>query len=287
MKIDIDIVSDLHIDNWDLSLTCKYPCGERNNYPMIQKYNKNKILIIAGDISDDYNLSISYLDKISKYYKKNLFVDGNHESIIEYPRLLTKKLMKINLDNIKNNKLIHLTNKSYIINNTVFVGVCGWWNYNVGKEYIDDYFKNWIDFNKNETQIFHSNVHIKSLIEYYYLVEELNKFQNNINIDNIVIVTHTLPHRRYCKELVPNGKEKSFSDLLNTNFETINKKNYSKITHWIFGHIHNEYNEIVMEFILYVIIVGELKIIIELNIKLQKLVYNLFFLEKKIKLFKY
>jgi len=35
MKIDIDIVSDLHIDNWDLSLTCKYPCGERNNYPMI------------------------------------------------------------------------------------------------------------------------------------------------------------------------------------------------------------------------------------------------------------
>ena len=245
MKIYTHIVSDLHIDNWDLSLPNEYACGKRSNNPMIWNFNKNKILVIAGDISDNYNLSINYLDKISLYYKKIIFIDGNHESIEVYPRLLTRKSMKLNLDNIKNDKLIQLTNSSYIINNTAFVGICGWWNFNRGREYIDDYFKNWMNFNKNETELFNSNVHIKSLIEYYYLIEEINKYQNNLNIDNIVIVTHTPPHRRYCRELFDDGEEKKFSDLLNTNFEKINKKKYNKITHWIFGHIHNEYNEIV------------------------------------------
>jgi metallophosphoesterase superfamily enzyme len=47
--------------------------------------DKSKILIVAGDICDDLNDSINYLDHISQYYDKVLYVDGNHEHISQYP----------------------------------------------------------------------------------------------------------------------------------------------------------------------------------------------------------
>ena len=58
----------------------KYPCGIRTDSEY--KWNKtdNKILIIAGDISDNLDLSIDYIDNISEYYDKILYVDGNHET---------------------------------------------------------------------------------------------------------------------------------------------------------------------------------------------------------------
>jgi len=240
----IHITSDLHIDNWDLSLPNKYPCGERINKPIIWEYNINTILIIAGDISDDFKLSINYLNQISKFYKKILFIDGNHEHVIEYPRLILRHDMIYNLQALNNDKLIFLQDKPYIIDNNVFIGCCGWWNYNKGEyKYSKDYFKNWIDFDEIQTQIFHNNVHIKSLMDYYYLLDQLNKYQSNINIDNIIIITHTIPHRRFCKELLPNHTENNkFHELLNTNFENITKKKFSKISTWIFGHVHSNYS---------------------------------------------
>ena len=243
----IHIVSDLHIDNWDTNLVNKYACGKRDDKPIKWEYNENIILVIAGDISDNFDLSIDYLNNISKYYKKIIFIDGNHEHVMEYPRLIPRYEMVYKLKKLNNNKLNLLSHKPYIIDRNVFIGVCGWWNYNKGDyKACKDYFKNWIDLNENETQLFHSNVHIKSLIDYYYLIEQINKYQYDNNIDNIIIITHTIPHRRYCKELLPNGKEnKIFIDLLNTNFETIIKKKFSKINTWIFGHIHSEYNEVV------------------------------------------
>lgn len=243
----IDIVSDLHIDMWNTNLPIKYPCGKRINKPIQWNYNKDKILIIAGDISDNYNLSIQYIQEISKYYKKILFIDGNHEHINDYPRLIPRKEMIYRFKNLNNDKLQFLNEKSYIINNTAFIGCSGWWNYNKGLyNHSKDYFKDWIDFNKNDIQLFHSNVHMKSLLDYYYLLEQLNKYQSDIDIDNIVIITHTIPHRRFCKELLPDGSENTnFNELLNTNLENITKDKYSKITHWIFGHVHSNYNDII------------------------------------------
>ena len=63
----IDIISDLHIDQWDNSLNNLYPCGIIKNYPFEFPQSESKILIIAGDIADDLDLAIEYLDMI--FYK--------------------------------------------------------------------------------------------------------------------------------------------------------------------------------------------------------------------------
>ena len=73
-KINIDIVSDLHIEQWDSTIDNKYPNGEIKDIPFIFPNTKSNILIIAGDISDDINISLKYINQLSKIYQNVLWV---------------------------------------------------------------------------------------------------------------------------------------------------------------------------------------------------------------------
>ena len=84
-----DIVSDLHIDQWDKEIGVKYPCGLVKQFPYTPDKPQNKILIVAGDVSDSLTNTLKYLDTISVYYEKILFVDGNHEHVNAFPNLYT------------------------------------------------------------------------------------------------------------------------------------------------------------------------------------------------------
>ena len=116
-----------------------------------------------------------------------MFIDGNHEHVAIYPELYTNSFIQNKIEHkIQNNKITYLSNKPYIINDTVFIGSCGWWDYNnCSTECIDanlNYFDKWIkhfgyDFKvKAETSgvmgdsyIFHkkNNTNIKNKCEKY------------------------------------------------------------------------------------------------------------------------
>ena len=85
----IDLISDLHIDHWNPKIKSLFAIGEVKNYPLDlgKETDRSKILIVAGDICDELNQSIDYLDHISQYYDKVLYVDGNHEHIKQYPEI--------------------------------------------------------------------------------------------------------------------------------------------------------------------------------------------------------
>ena len=92
-NFSINVISDLHIDQWDPKYSIKYKCGLVKEFPLnwdkiVDKNIKNKILIVAGDVSDDLELSCNYLNHISQYYNKILFVDGNHEHVNKYPNIV-------------------------------------------------------------------------------------------------------------------------------------------------------------------------------------------------------
>ena len=85
-----DYVSDLHIDYWDPKWKTSFmSCGLIKNRPLDWKKMKVKsdVLVVAGDVSDNLEFTIKYLKSLRKYYKKILFVDGNHEHVYRYPRL--------------------------------------------------------------------------------------------------------------------------------------------------------------------------------------------------------
>ena len=90
-NISVDIISDLHIDQWSNKYINKYPCGTIKEHPLIFNKSNSDYLIVAGDISDTLNTSLNYLDKISEHYEKILFVDGNHEHVNIYPKLYSTK----------------------------------------------------------------------------------------------------------------------------------------------------------------------------------------------------
>ena len=90
----VDLISDLHIDHWDLKIKCNHPCGERKSYPFFDVTDikpGSELLIIAGDISDDIDISINFMNQLCRFYKMVMYVEGNHEHIEKYPQLYTRK----------------------------------------------------------------------------------------------------------------------------------------------------------------------------------------------------
>ena len=239
MSIQIDIVSDLHIDHWDKNYNTKYPYGNIKNYPLKFTNTDSDYLIIAGDISDDLENSIEYMNKISKYYKNILFIDGNHEHVNNYPNLYSQDYIS---DKIKNEKIKYLPNKPFVIDKTVFIGYCGWWDYNEGlnKDDCYDYFKDWIDLSKEDSLKFIENVFEKSKEEYNYLKKQLEYYQNKKNIENIIVITHTVPCIKYCGRNMHEQIKKFLTDY-NTQYMKLFQ--YTKISHWIFGHTHYNWDE--------------------------------------------
>ena len=63
-NLSIDIVSDLHIDQWDDTIDSKYPYGIRSYQPYNFNDSKSDILVIAGDISDNLDMSLKFIDEI-------------------------------------------------------------------------------------------------------------------------------------------------------------------------------------------------------------------------------
>ena len=241
------IVSDLHIDNWDTSLPNAYPAGSRGDYPVFWREYLDTILIVAGDTSDNFDLTLKYLQKVAQKYKKVVFIDGNHESVDVYPRLFSMEEMLTKVQACDDKKLVFLNEKPHIIGEVAIVGACGWWDYNqTHTKAHDNYFQGWIDFNPDEVNRFHQEVLTRAEEEFNYIVKCLDDLHNRPDVKAIMLVTHTIPHRRYRKELLPGGKTNSdFDFLLNTRFESITKESYPKVSHWIFGHVHCFWDEIV------------------------------------------
>ena len=227
----IDLVSDLHIDQWSPIIN-NYPCGPIKNAPMQWKMpQRPSILIVAGDISDTLKISLDYLDSISMYYDHVLFVDGNHEHVYEYPNLLEHQDIFYQTKILENNKLIYLPIQDFVVKNIAIIGYSGWWNYSQG--YNNGYFKNWMEKLNNsvDEKEFFKNVKLRSLEEYRLLQDKLNYYEKRNDIDQIIIVTHTLPLQEFAGKI---------STEFNTWFNNIRS---SKIKYWFFGHTHHAFDK--------------------------------------------
>ena len=236
----VDIISDLHIDQWDTKLENKFPCGEVLHFPYKFENSKSKILIIAGDISDNLDLTIDYLDKLSKTtkYSKILFVDGNHEHVYAHPNLYSKKFIYEKIKKLNNKKIVFLPLQPFKINKTMIIGCNGWWDYNkknqneIIKNY--SYFDGWMPhLNKEDAKDYIQNVLQTADDDYEFLNILINDYKKDDNIEKIIVVTHTLPSKYLL------NKKKEIGTHLNHKLTDLLSQ--KKISHWIFGHTHDSF----------------------------------------------
>lgn len=210
-----DLVSDLHIDYWD------------ENTDWIARKNSD-LLVVAGDICDDQDLAIEYIKMLGNIYDTVLWVDGNHEH---------EKSNKYPIESCRDyhRKINHsgfLPIKSSIIENTAFIGACGWWNYCfaepvLSKEYIKEQFGERV--NKQVVDEFELLVEQDKA----WIVKELETTQ----AESVVLITHTLPHRLlFCEdEHIRNDWYRGMFG--NTLMETVNDP---RIKYWCYGHSHHQ-----------------------------------------------
>jgi len=232
--IRFDYVSDLHVDYWDKNY---WPGkSKRKNFPLDWKNKKSDILVVAGDVSDDIKVSFKYLENLKQYYPIILFIDGNHEHYSRYPDLIPTT-------DIKPPDGIHyLRQKDYIVGKSVFIGTCGWWDYGryQDPEKVEQTIGAQKGYNQGMGKMEHKhlagNTIRQSKKDYQYLIDKLKKYSKNSEINEIIIVTHTVPQLEFSR--VPATDYNSYLSVLSDQL----LQEYC-VSRWVFGHNHQSFQK--------------------------------------------
>ena len=180
------------------------------------------------------------LNNISQFYDHVLFVYGNHEHVHNYPKLYPTDVINQKFKKNNNKKIVYLPRNEFIINKTAFIGACGWWDYDNGTKFNENlgYFRNWIPhFKEVDNRDFMFNVREQSIEEYEELKKKLDMYEKNEKVENVVIVTHTIPLNFCCDNTIDDNS----STQLNTKMMELINHGYTKLSRWIFGHTHDQH----------------------------------------------
>ena len=225
-KMQFDVVSDLHVDIW-------------KNQPINwSQSKKSDILIVAGDVADDPYITLSELKRISQYYDVVLFIDGNHEHQKSTPDLdRSIEYFKNNLVDYTNIKFLY--DQIHIIENTAFIAKCGWWDYKFGEPRVK--YQESKDYIQRKSRRFMGDtIEKQAHRDYEWIKLHVNNLQNNDDIENIVIITHTLPHQQLISWGIYPRKDLAvgcYGNSLLSKIPEFDHKN--KIKCWVFGHNHD------------------------------------------------
>lgn len=222
--MQFDLVSDIHLEHWN------------NNYDF-QKDKKSDLLVVAGDVSDNPDLTYEWLVTVSSEYKQILFIDGNHEhqgTGFEIEKVNEKiKDMSSTVPNLH-----YLSSKPYVKDDVAIIGTNGWWDFKIGEPYVPRSYSF-----EHICKHFGQNTAIKilkqSTVEYAKMVNWLSEYQYNDNIKSIVCITHTLPVKRAISWAVYPPIQKAVGCYGNSLMEEL-PIYFDKIKAWCFGHNHDQ-----------------------------------------------
>jgi hypothetical protein len=205
-----DLISDLYVDDWEPAQWAGQPTS--------------LLAVIAGDISKDLDRTVYELQCISQQYRQVMYIDGDLEhsedlnAVSSNRKYLCKKLSKIQ-------NLTYMHEQVMIINDVAFVAANLWWTPGETNSSIND--QNWIDDMKMLT------LHHEDLDYLRYTVQRMQK-SNDVN--NVVVVSHTVPNRQLLLNYDEENIATDASEYLDS--EDIN----NKISTWCFGHWNHALN---------------------------------------------
>lgn len=228
-----DLISDMHVEFF------KHSFDWAEN-----KLCDSDVLVIAGDISNDLNLTMDELKRASLVYNHVIWCDGNHEHYVSASNIIN------NMDNLRevSNAFSNVTylypGECKIIGNTAFVGSNGWYDFNV----FDDMFsfeeskQAWYDYINDSKYINFGELQPEEHASYHRstLCDVVSSLSDDVSIENIVITTHTIPHRSLCEESLDRHwnlctgsfcNSLMFNDVLACDFN-------KKVKVWNYGHTH-------------------------------------------------
>lgn len=240
--MDFDLISDLHIDRWNkeeqidfnglgTSLTC----------------------VVAGDVSQDLTVTRDFLYKLAdSAYQAVIFIDGNHEHKPTYTDI-NANCEWIEKELGKKSNITYLWDSTCVFGSTAFIGANGWWTY--------DYLEPLVSrLDCMDGFCYRENFPNSTAIEIWdaaienseFLCNIVTEFNKSDIINEIVMVTHTLPR----KDLFEPASTMTVADLgkmYNSTIEDVFKHDTGKkISTWCFGHYHSAAIDKTMDGVRYV-----------------------------------
>lgn len=225
--MQIDIVSDLHVEHWTL-------------YPYDWKLNKKAdIVVIAGDLADDLDLTINELHKACDVYEKVIYIDGNHESTMHYNDLSFGN--KYICEKMKDRQhFYNLSQHDVVLNDDlVIIGTCGWWDFRICEpeitfdESTDCFDCEWNPRQDIDKKIIIDNIINEANTNYINIKNKIKKYKDEYKI---CLVTHTVPSKLLLSDSYP--YDRKFAGYYgNSMFEEF--VNEDSVKYFIFGHNHD------------------------------------------------
>lgn len=231
MKLAFDLISDLHIDSWTNSFNW-------------QGLATSPFCIVAGDVARDRTTVIETLRHLGECYQAVFYIDGNDEHVHHYDDLyhsyrdLEQKLKR--LPNIT-----YLQGNVIVIDGVAILGTNGWWGYD---------FDPAID--STDTALWHqqrsllSGSTIKTIgnmsnTDASYMINSVARLQTHIDVQHIVLVTHTVPNPELISHDIDLDGSLKFNTMGNSQMMQVLQADHGdKIHTWCFGHYHGSVDQI-------------------------------------------
>lgn len=235
-----DLISDLHLDRWP------------SNHKSWKGLCTSQTCVVAGDVSSNPRLSTSFIKHLADCYEHVLFIDGNHEhkarpfNIERNEQFIEDQLSK--LDNVT-----YLADAVTTIDGVAFVGSNGWWTYDYQElfgggsrlECIEQFCAD-----ENLELADAMNIWQTAQEQVDYMAKVISIMQEDDDIDEIVVVTHTVPRPDL---FYMDGSLVDYGKMGNSSYQTVIDADYeNKISTWVFGHYHSVHVDVEMNSIRYV-----------------------------------
>lgn len=230
MHLSFDLISDLHLETWE-------------DAPNWKDLATSLYCVVAGDISRDILLTIKTLTELSKVYHAVIYIDGNDEHRFHYHELIDNK-RKLEKELAKIERVIYLQSNVAVIDNTAFIGCNGWWTYDFGDTEETAESKEWLANRYNITFEDINSIEAMALTDATYLNKSISKLQTHNEINNVVIVSHTVPHLDLVRHDIELENTLRLNCLGNRYlYNSIKTDTEAKIHTWVFGHYHNDVDQ--------------------------------------------
>ena len=250
-----DLISDFHVE---FNVAFKRTASWREGNPFFYAWHldkKSDVLVIPGDISNEVDLTCGVVLEAAEYYKHVIFVDGNHDHYGGWKDPSRQNYHNNiqafrNLERAEDNiTFLDEGNNFVMIDNTMFTGACGWYDYkavpgvhprqqrSLWRQHSND--PTCIRFGKKNRP---EKLAVKQADS---LRDRIDLAQDRDEVEEIVVCTHTIPHKG---GLINDPTHKWYQlngSYMNTEmYKVWEADKNDKIRAWVFGHTHFQYDYI-------------------------------------------
>lgn len=242
----IDLVSDLHVDRSPIMVNWKHT-----------KNRGSTVLMVAGDVSNDWRDVVRTLKDAKDHYDRVLYVDGNHDHY--QSTMIEGMTIQKSVEHLRNvlvdNGIHYLDSAPIHLDGVMFIGANGWYDFKFGAvAYTPEFSKSvWLPkeqlceetgnmvkvggSNDTELNFGEDSPESLSVLHAERLVQCVSDAQKDQKVQHIVVATHTMP----LQECIAWDRNDPWNGAYgNTSMAAVVAADHNhKIKAWGFGHTHH------------------------------------------------